>query len=432
MRFIPWFLALLISAAAAAEPAPRPNILLIVLDTLRYDATTNDNMPFLTSLASRGVVFTNAYSTHDFTPTSHFSMFTGLRDGLATDDDRLENGLPHQLRRAGYHTFATVANSLIGPKQMPTFRGFDSFKEPGDVTAGTILDALGATTEIDFRLALFRCRPTPHMRAMLYYSADRLLQMFLEQIKAAKPPYFGFVNIVDPHEPYIPDPQIYPPERTLPPGFDGDVLARRLGPELANPDAIADPQRRAYVKSKIAQAGAKSLVAVDLSPEARTIYRQRYRAKVRGTDATLRLFFATLDRQNLLENTVVIITSDHGESFGESDLITHMFGDRGDFESTHHVPLLIALPPKMRAATRVIDRKVSIANLAPTIYDLAGVDWAGFKSRYEHFPPSLASLVVAGPVRYVAKVLVPTPARQDHTEAEKERAKALKALGYVH
>ncbi len=211
-----WLLiALLLSTRA--EPVQKPNILLIVIDTLRYDATTNNNTPFLASLASRGVVFTNAYSTHDFTPTSHFSMMTGPHDGLATDEDRLENGIPYQLRRAGYSTFATAANSLIGQKQMPTFRGFDNFKEPGDVTAGTILDALGSTTEIDFRLAMFRCRSTPHTRVMLYFSADRLLPMFLQQIREAKPPYFGFVNLVDPHEPYIPDPKTYQPEKTLPP-----------------------------------------------------------------------------------------------------------------------------------------------------------------------------------------------------------------------
>ena len=71
---------------------------------------------------------------------------------------------------------------------------------------------------------------------------------------------------------------------------------------------------------------------------------------------------------------MVIITSDHGESFGEADLITHMFHDCGDYESTHHVPMLILMPPSMRTSTRTVDRRVSIANLPATIYDLAGLD----------------------------------------------------------
>src|SRR5204863_3074943 len=102
-------LLLFAGAATAAESAQRPNIVLIVLDTVRYDAISAANTPFLDSLAKRGVVFTAAYGTHDFTPTSHFSMETGFRDGLGSDDDRPENGVAWQLGHHGYFTFATVA-----------------------------------------------------------------------------------------------------------------------------------------------------------------------------------------------------------------------------------------------------------------------------------------------------------------------------------
>jgi arylsulfatase A-like enzyme len=428
------------SSEIAAEPLrtpSHPNILLIVIDTLRYSDTSfsdpsRNNTPFLASLASRGAVFTNAYSTHDFTPTSHFSMFTGLHDGLGTDDDRAELGLPFQLASAGYDTFGTAANSLIGKKQMPVFGGFADFKQPGDITTGSILDSYADTTNIDARLAMFNCRSTAHARAMVYFSADRLLPIFLQQLRRAREPYFGFVNLVDTHEPYIPDPAIYAPEQDLPPGFNGDVLQRRLGTEVLDPDSIADAGRRAYVKKKIAEAGAKSLTAIDLSPEARAIYRSRYRSTVRSTDIALQQFFAAAERENMLDNTIVIITSDHGEAFGEADLITHMFGDRGDYESTHHVPLLIVLPPKMRMTTRSIDRKVSIANLAPTIYDFAGLDWSGFRTRYPDYPRSLMPLFASGAPHYAATVVLPGPEKQDHTDAAREREKALRALGYIH
>jgi arylsulfatase A-like enzyme len=315
---------------------------------------------------------------------------------------------------------------------MPVFEGFTDFKQPGDITTGSILDAYADMTDIDARLAMFNCRPTAHARAMVYFSADRLLPIFLRQLRSAHPPYFGFVNLVDPHEPYIPDPEIYPPERNLPPRFNGDVLQRHLSRELLDPESIADVERRAYVKRKIEEAGAKSLTAIDLSPEARAIYRSRYRATVRSTDAALRQFFAAAERENLLDNTVVIITSDHGEAFGEADLMTHMFDDRGDYESTHHVPMVIVLPAKMRKATRTIDRKVSIANLAPTIYDLAGLDWSPFQTRYPDYPRSLMPLFASTAPEYAATVDLPDPEKQDHTEAAREREKALRALGYVH
>src|SRR5438132_13995920 len=98
-RWIGIVLLTLATPIAAAEQTWPPNIVLIVIDTLRYGATGSNNMPFLSSLASRGVSFMNAYSTHDFTPTSHFSIFTGFQDGLGTDDDRAENGIPYQLRQ---------------------------------------------------------------------------------------------------------------------------------------------------------------------------------------------------------------------------------------------------------------------------------------------------------------------------------------------
>ncbi|HEX3108199.1 MAG TPA: sulfatase-like hydrolase/transferase, partial [Thermoanaerobaculia bacterium] len=364
---------LLLVSAAPIPKSNRPNILLIVVDTLRFDAVNPETTPFLASLGKRAVVFTHAYSTHDFTPTSHFSMFTGLREGLGGELDGEELGVPFQLQRAGYSTFATVANDLIGTKQMPVLRGFGDFKDLLDVRTNPN-DLMMARTNLDMRLAMYGFRPTQHARAIAYFNAGRLLPLFAGQIRAAKAPYFGFVNLVDPHEPYIPDPDFYPPEQNIPPGFAADVLTRRVGPELAHPETIADPARRKLVQSLIAMVKFPRLVAIDLSPEALQIYHRRYLAKVTKTDAMLKLFFDDLERQHALDNTVVIITSDHGEEFGESHFITHMLQDKGNYEATRHVPLLVILPPKMARKAAVVDREVSIDMIAPTIYDFAGVD----------------------------------------------------------
>jgi arylsulfatase A-like enzyme len=429
-------LSLLCSLSAARPPAtPRPNVILIVIDTLRADATSlndpeSNNTPFLASLALRGTVFTSAYSTHDFTPPSHFSIMTGLRDGLGSNDDRPENGLAYQLTLNGYDTFAVAANNLIGTAQMPVHRAFRRFLQPGTIDGGSWIDAVGDTLAIDMRLRMFHCNATPHARAVLWFSADRLLPMFLEQIRTAQPPYFGFVNLVDPHEPYVPDPSIYPPEKSLPPNFNGDVLGRRLGPELADPESIADPARRAHIESLIRAVRFPRLVAADLSPEALAIYHRRYNATVRGVDRTLADFFAALEREKLLDNTIVIITSDHGESFGEAGFLTHMLGDHGDYEATHHVPLLVVMPKKFAPAAARIDRPVSIADLAPTIYDLAGVDWSPLAKRYPKYARSLATMFAPAPIR-TGRVELPAPSPQDARQAQEEREKAMRALGYM-
>jgi arylsulfatase A-like enzyme len=410
-----------------------------VLDTLRYDATSlgdspRSATPFLASLQSRGIVFTRAYSTHDFTPPSHFSILTGLRDGLGTDADQPENSVIYQLGQSGYATFATVANGLLARNQMPVLRPTAALTEVGEAATvrGTALDNMNDTMAIQLRLAMFGCPRTKHTTYMLFFSASRLLPAFLDQIRAAKGPSFGFINLVDPHEPYVPDPATYKPESPLPPNFSGDPLQRRLGPELANPDGIADQKRRFYVKDLIRIAGTPKTVATDLSPEALAIYRNRYLAKVRTLDDQLRQFFAVLEAEQRLDDTVVVITADHGESFGEGDLITHNFHDRGDYESTHHVPLLIVLPPRYRVKTRRIDEKVSIADIAPTLYDLAGIDWQPMKNAFgDDYARSLAPLFTPASSNLRVATASPLVRKSDHSTEEQERRSAMKSLGYA-
>ncbi|HEV8432418.1 MAG TPA: sulfatase-like hydrolase/transferase [Thermoanaerobaculia bacterium] len=419
---------LLLVSAAPIPKTNRPNILLVVVDTLRFDAVNPETTPFLASLGKRAIVFTHAYSTHDFTPTSHFSMFTGLRDGLGGDLDGAELGVPFQLQRAGYATFATVANDMIGTKQMPVLRGFGDFKDLLDVRTNPN-DLMMARTTIDMRLAMYGFRPTQHARAIAYFNAGRLLPLFANQIRAAKAPYFGFVNLVDPHEPYIPDPDYYAPETKLPPGFAADVLTRRVDPELEHPEAIVDPARRQLIQSLIAAVKFPRLVAIDISSEALQIYHRRYLAKVKKADATLKLFFDDLERQHALDNTIVIVTSDHGEEFGESHFITHMLQDKGNYEATHHVPLLVILPPKMARKTAVVDREVSIDMIAPTIYDFAGLDPTPLRQHIPGFAPSLTRLI-APSQPYVAVAAIPPKAQHDPSAAT-ERERAMKSLGYI-
>lgn len=429
LRVCAVFIATFLLVSAAPIPKTnRPNILLIVVDTLRFDAVNPETTPFLASLGKRAVVFTHAYSTHDFTPTAHFSMFTGLRDGLGGELDGAELGVPFQLQRAGYSTFATVANDLIGTKQMPVLRGFGDFKDLLDVRANPN-DLLMARTNLDMRLAMYGFRPTQHARAIAYFNAARLLPLFAEQIRTAKAPYFGFVNLVDAHEPYIPDPDFYPPETKLPPGFVADVLTRRVNPELQHPESIADPARRQLIQSLIAAVKFPRLVAIDLSPEALQIYHRRYLAKVKKTDAMLKLFFEDLERQHALDNTIVIVTSDHGEEFGESHFITHMLQDKGNHEATHHVPLLVILPSKMARKAAVVDREVSIDMIAPTIYDFAGIDSAPLRRHIAGFAPSLTRLI-APSQPYVAVAAIPPKAQNDPAAAS-ERERAMKSLGYI-
>ena len=91
------------SAQPAKQPpkcSDRPNILLVTIDTLRFDSAQR-NAPFLASLARRGINFTSAYSTFASTPESHFSLLTGFLSGYTTVLVRPEVSLAFQLRQRG-------------------------------------------------------------------------------------------------------------------------------------------------------------------------------------------------------------------------------------------------------------------------------------------------------------------------------------------
>ncbi len=144
----------------------------------------------------------------------------------------------------------------------------------------------------------------------------------------------------------------------------------------------------------------------------------------------LKLFFDDLERQHALDNTVVILTSDHGEEFGESHFITHMLQDKGNYEATHHVPLMVILPPHMARKAAVVDREVSIDMIAPTIYDFAGVDSSPLRQHIAGFAPSLTRLLTSPLQPYTAVARVPPKAQRDPSAAS-ERESAMKSLGYI-
>jgi len=173
---------------------PRPNIVLICVDTLRRDHLPfygygKQTAPFLSSLAARGVVFEHAYSTSAWTAPAAASLFTGLyplQHGVVTGRfavRKLRKGgipmrlnripgtaetIPEALKAAGYSTFGVVQNSNIRP-ELGFDAGFDLFRP------------LNPAKEADV------------ITAELRELRDRIL---------SRPPYFLYLHYMDPHEPY--------------------------------------------------------------------------------------------------------------------------------------------------------------------------------------------------------------------------------------
>jgi arylsulfatase A-like enzyme len=435
----------------APRPAPpkHPNLLLITLDTVRFDVTaadprTSNGTPFIDELAHAGVNFVRSYSTFDGTPQSHFSMLTGFVSGWgALPLDVKEFSLPFQLRKVGYRTFGIAANGNLGPAAFRQAAGFQQYTCLNDVW-----DAMPATektrklTAIDARLDHYEAPHNDFNRLMLYSSSAEVLPRLAKQLDKHDGPFFGFINLIDAHDPYFPDPKRYDAkeleEALKLDGFESDIRTRKLTDELTTPQAIAEEKRRQWVVAKIRDAGGRPWsTTIGVSKDAVRAYRMRYRAEVRELDQTLRAVFAMLRERGLLDSTIVVITADHGEAFGEQEMLTHSFDNKGDREATHRVPLLFILPPAYGVSGVQPQVETSGADVAPTLYELAGVDWSPVS--HQALPGNYGKSLVAwfgGTIRtaYGASASVDGRAAVTPEEMSKSRSEAekrLRSLGYI-
>ncbi len=434
------------SAAAADDPAParpcpsRPNILIISLDTLRADATqldpkSSNRTPVLARLGASGVNFTTAYSTWDSTPPSHFSMLTGYVNGHLGEIDQPDASVARQLQRLGYRTFGVAANGNLSPKAERVLIPFGRYVNLADEWDGLPADAKARlASRMDALLARRHVVANDWYHLMMYGSADRVLE-HLDPLLDGKQPFLGFLNFIDTHDPYLPPDEFYDWSRDKP-----DLVGLRfrpLPPELANPDGIVDPVRRQYIKGRIEQAQGRAWsVAVDLTKEQIRTYHRRYNAEARNLDRSIGKLFEMLERRGLLDSTVVVLTSDHGESFGEDDLVTHSFNNGGDREATNRVNLLFVFPPCYGRSGIQVQQYCTIADVVPTLYDLLGIDPTPLRRKTVpgNFGRSLLPLmsVVPAPQPTVAaKADAPPVPPEERKRQDDEALKRFRALGYL-
>ena len=340
---------------ACSSPPERPNIVLVLVDTLRSDhlrayGYERDTMPFVDSLARSGLLFEDAVAQAPWTSASMASMWTsrypsevggvvlpgddGLRNLGKTPRLRMNENvatLSELLSGAGYRTIAAVANGHAG-SQIGLLRGFDS-KLESPLAAGPLTDAA---------LGLL----------------DKLTA------SGSPPAFFLYLHYRDAHEP------TYPPEpyRSLFPSEDGTPHGRQYA-RWKHGDA-EDPEAtevRAFRSHKLAL----------------------YDGALRYVDDQVRRIAARLDQAGLLERTIFVLASDHGEEFWEHARLgrrVHL-DPRGIsgighghtlFRELLDVPLVLsgAGLPARRVATQVRN-----LDLAPTLIGLAGLSAEGLGMR---------------------------------------------------
>jgi arylsulfatase A-like enzyme len=351
-------------------PADSPNVVLIVMDTVRADhlslygyhrATT----PKLARLAERGIRFDNARATAPWTLPSHASMFTGrwpnelgvqwmtpLRNKFTT--------LAEYLGSHGYATAGFAANTLFCSYDTGIDRGFTRFEdyELGAVDAfktAFVVDlafkwAFGPAVKYGRSFDAGPLRPFQEVMLGWILARDRISAWALNRkfvdwlVRRREPgrPFFAFLNYFDAHIPYVPP----------------TIAEHRFG---LRPQSFTD--------AKVLD-GWVSVKKLELAPYFKILAEDAYDNCLAYLDKQLGELFDELERRGELDRTLVIVTSDHGEGLGEHDLFDH---GESLYRTEIHVPLLILAPARGRTRG-VVRETVSLRNLPATIVELVGLE----------------------------------------------------------
>jgi len=362
------------AAMAALPPAAagRPNVLLLIIDTQRADHLSaygyqRQTSPNLERFAAEGTLFLNAYSSSSWTLPSHASLMTGrpLHEHLAGVIRRpyLDGHYPtlaEAMRRAGYATGGVVANTFWTGRQTGLNRGFihyeDFWGNLGDAVART---ALGRRLAYGL-LPRFGLIDIPGRKRAEEVNRDLL--RWLDGLDQRRP-FFAFVNYLDVHGPLLP-----------PPPYDGRF----------------SDGRAVHGEHEI-QIGAIAGDIVVPPPAERRAIIDKYDESILYLDANLGRLFAELRRRGTLDNTVVVVTSDHGESWGEHGMMYH---GHSLYYETLHVPLIVRYPARAAVGRRE-SSPVGVQQLSATIADLVGLGPSAFPGTSLFAPHAEAQPVLA-------------------------------------
>jgi arylsulfatase A-like enzyme len=330
----------------AVAGAP-PNVLLVVMDTMRGDRLAAplraQAAPHLSRMAGDGVLFANATTASSWSLPAHVSLLTGLAPSAhgawTTILEERHVTLAETLARHGYVPAAFVANNWFAHGATGLRQGFVKYRD----FFGT-LDESATRTVFGLRIVT---RLAPRLRACCVLGRLRaadINRMFLGWLDAREElterPFFVFLNYSDAHERRVPEKEY--------------VQRFSAAPEevIRRPDFYPD----AYHPGTLQQRALQHEIAA-------------YDAAIAYMDEQLRALLEELARRGKLANTLIVVTSDHGESLAEHGLFGH---GSSLYREQIHVPLFIRLPGGRLGGTQV-DSPVSLTDVAATVLQAAGL-----------------------------------------------------------
>jgi arylsulfatase A-like enzyme len=390
-------------------PSGMPNVLFIVLDTVRAQSLSaygynRETSPNLTRLAQRGVRFDQARTPAAWTLPSHASMFTGRWPyELSSRPDRpLDDTYPtlaEVLRDRGYTTAGFVGNTYFCNRWFGLDRGFLHYEDVA-VCLVEILRSSDMGRVLISRVApsiFTRDRPYAYFNRKDAKTVNHDMLSWLDSQRKGRP-FFAFLNYFDAHDPYI----------------SAEGASRHFGLRPETAEEIAALRDWLHVdKSKIPSRLLQ--MAID-----------GYDDGIAYLDDQLGKLFVALDSRGLLENTLIVVTADHGELHGEHNNFGH---GSHLYRQVVDVPLLIAGPQNVPRG-KTVAQPVSLRDVPATVVDVLG--FAGPST----FPGRSLSRCwadgAAGTGADEEFLLTETSDELSRTSANETRARALMLAGKVY
>jgi len=408
-----WGIGALVLAAgcgAGDEPWPRPaRVVLVSMDTVRADFVSGygerNTTPELARIAAEGVRFENAYAASNYTIPSTMSIFTGLdplEHGVTTADARLADDVPTLAERfsaAGWRTAAFHEGGYVGA-QYGFDRGFHRWRRH---------DRLAVVNDgLDDVLAWMR--------------------------EASDEPYFLFVHTYAAHFPYggFEDYRARNPERGLP--SDAELARMRaVGARTRLKGAPVEDRITAILHNHLAERHG------DFIPAGRNRFpeeffdsatfesdiaamQRAYAERIRQVDRALGVLRRTLEERDQWEDTLLVVLSDHGESFFEHGLSRH---DYVPFDEAMKVPLVVSWPRVLDGRARVVHDLVWHLDLYPTLVRLAGLAHAGERVLERLDRRDLTGLLAGDEELDPERAVFPSALRPAHLDQEPLRRVAV-------
>jgi arylsulfatase A-like enzyme len=335
--------------AQPPQADPRPNVILIVLDTVRADHLSvygyaRDTTPRLRALAARATVYSHAIAPSNWTLPSVASMLTGQTpwhhgaemsmthpEGRGISPDSVL--LPEMLAASGYATAGIVANGVLDP-EFGFARGASSYAV---VPMESVLSPLSQSFLLrsalrDIAAATLPWAPPDDSTANAG-SINRRAIPALRSLAAGRGPFSLFLDYMDAHAPYTPPPPFDTRYAGAHVAFDWDAWGTRTPTSREHDYAVS-----------------------------------QYDGAIAYLDQEVGQIFDTLDALGRFDNSLVIVIGDHGESFDDHGVIGH---GRSLYDEQVHVPLIVKYP-HAAAATR-IDLPVTGLDIVPTVLEAAGL-----------------------------------------------------------